>query len=167
MKAMENIMKKVLLPGSYDPITRGHIDVVRRALLHFDEVHVVVFINPHKKTLFSAEERLALLKIAFADEKRVKVGADSGLVADYAARNGISLLLKGVRDAVDFDYELPMADHHKTKCDLDTFLLPCDPSFRETSSHAVRDLIEEGRPLAALLTPEVEKEVRRILAARS
>lgn len=160
-------MKKVLLPGSYDPITRGHIDIVRRALLHFDEVHVIVFINPNKKTLFSAEERLHLLEIAFADEARVTVGMDCGLVADYAARNGITLLLKGVRDALDFDYELPMADHHKTKCALDTFLLPCDPDFRLTSSHAVRDLIAEGADLSALLTPEVEKEVRLLLAERA
>lgn len=160
-------MKKVLLPGSYDPITRGHIDIVRRALLHFDEAHVVVFINPNKKTLFSAEERLHLLEIAFADEARVTVGMDCGLVADYAARNGITLLLKGVRDALDFDYELPMADHHKTKCALDTFLLPCDPAFRLTSSHAVRDLIAEGADLSSILTPEVEKEVRLLLAERA
>ena len=161
------MMKKVLLPGSYDPITRGHIDIVRRALLHFDEVHVVVFINPNKKTLFSPEERLPLLKIAFADEKRVTVGMDEGLVADYAARNGISLLLKGVRDSLDFDYELPMADHHKTKCDLDTFLFPCDPAYRRTSSHAVRDLLSEGADLSDLLTPEVEEEVHRILSLRA
>ena len=159
-------MKKVLLPGSYDPITRGHIDIVRRALLHFDEVHVVVFINPAKKTLFGVEERLHLLEVAFANEPRVKVAADSGLVADYAARNGISLLLKGVRDDVDFNYELPMADHHQSKCALDTFLLPCDPSFRKTSSHAVRDLIAADGDLSLLLTPEVEKEVRAIIAKR-
>ena len=159
--------RKVLLPGSYDPVTRGHIDVVRRALLHFDCVHVVVFINPNKKTLFTPEERLRLLSLAFDGEKRVKVGADYGLVADYAKRNGISLLLKGVRDAEDFSYELPMADHHKTKCALDTLLLPCDPVFRTTSSHAVRDLLAEGEALSELLTPEVEAEVRRILSSRA
>lgn len=159
--------KKVLLPGSYDPVTRGHIDVVRRALLHFDSVHVVVFINPDKKTLFTPEERLRLLSVAFAKEKKVVVGMDCGLVADYAKRNGISLLLKGVRDGDDFSYELPMADHHKTKCALDTFLLPCDPVFRDTSSHAVRDLLAEGKNLSELLTPEVEAEVRRILASRA
>ena len=78
--------RKVLLPGSYDPITRGHIDIVRRALVHFDSVHVVVFINPNKKTLFTPKERLHLLSLAFADEKRVCVGMDFGLVADYAKR---------------------------------------------------------------------------------
>ena len=159
--------RKVLLPGSYDPITRGHIDIVRRALVHFDSVHVVVFINPNKKTLFTPKERLHLLSLAFADEKRVCVGMDFGLVADYAKRNGISLLLKGVRNEEDFSYELPMADHHQTKCALDTVLLPCDPIFRDTSSHAVRDLLSEGKDLSALLTPEVEKEVRRILAERA
>ena len=159
-------MKKVLLPGSYDPITRGHIDVVRRALLHFDEAHVVVFINPNKKTLFTAEERLHLLEIAFSNDPRVTVGMDNGLVADYAKRNGISILLKGVRDDIDFNYELPMADHHKTKCNLDTFLLPCDPLFRQTSSHAVRDLLESGTDLSSLLTPDVEEEIRRILSSR-
>lgn len=157
---------KVLLPGSYDPVTKGHIDIARRALLHFDEVHVVVFINPNKKTLFSPEERLHLLSVAFSDEPRVKVGMDCGLVADYAARYGISLLLKGVRDEDDFTYELPMADHHKTNYDLDTLLLPCDPCFRQTSSHAVRDLLGGDQELSHLLTPEVEAEVRRLLSSR-
>ena len=106
-------MKKVLLPGSYDPITRGHIEVARRALRHFDEVHVVVFINPNKKTLFTPEERLTLLRTAFEGEARVKVGMDMGLVADYAKRNGITLLLKGAGTVIATEsgevYVLPFA----------------------------------------------------------
>ena len=159
-------MTKVLLPGSYDPITKGHIDIVRRALRLFDEVHVAVFINPQKKTLLTPEERLSLLKIAFRDEARVKVALDYGLVADYAERHGISLLLKGVRDETDFAYELPMADHHYTKCGIDTLLLPTDPAYREVSSHAVRDLLKEGALPEGLLTPEVEKEFLRITKDR-
>ena len=158
-------MTRVLLPGSYDPVTRGHIEIVRRALAHFDEVHVVVFVNPAKKTLLTPEERLTLLRAAFDSEVRVRTDCDLGLVSDYAARHGISLLLKGVRNEEDYLYERPMADHH-LRYGIDTLLLPADPAFKDTSSHEVRARIREGRPLSDLLTPEVEEALGRILCSK-
>ena len=157
---------KALLPGSYDPLTRGHIEVVRRALEHFDEVYVVIFVNPDKETLFTKEERLLMLRAAFDGNARVITDIDCGLVADYAARNGISLLIKGVRNEQDFTYELPMADHHRTKCALDTLFLPCEPKWREISSSAVRHALQHNLPTDSLLTPEVERAMRHILQTR-
>ena len=159
-------MTKVLLPGSYDPITRGHIEIARRAAALFDEVHVVVFINPAKKTLFTPKERLSLLTVAFENDPKIKVDANEGLVADYAAAHGISFLLKGVRDETDFSYELPMADHHLVNCSIDTLLLPTDPRYRTVSSHAVRDALAKGDDLSPYLTDEVAAAVLAIYRTR-
>ena len=140
-------VRRVLIPGSYDPVTEGHLEIVRHALLHFDEVHAVVFVNPAKRTMFTMQERLALLREACAFSPRIVTGADTGTVEEYAKKNDISLLVKGVRSEHDLAYELPMADHHRER-GIDTLFLSADPLYTDVSSSAVREALTTHAPIA-------------------
>lgn len=139
-------MRKVLLPGSYDPITEGHLAVVRHALAQYDEVHVIVFVNPDKHTLFTLDERLALLRVACKEHPRTVLGYDTGMVADYAKANGIDTLIKGIRDERDLAYEQPMADYHKAR-GIDTLFLTAEQGYKDVSSSAVREALVSGKEI--------------------
>ena len=149
-------MKTVLLPGSYDPVTKGHFAVLSFAAQHFDAVHAVVFVNPDKECLFPLSDRLAFLRLAAAPFPNVTVDADQGLVADYVKRKGIDLIVKGVRDERDFLYEAGMADWNAAH-GAETLLLPASPEVRAISSTTLRERLAKGEPiddLAALGTAD-------------
>ena len=137
--------KSVILPGSYDPITVGHLNVVKEALAIYDRVFVVAFINPEKKYLFTPEERLSMLCIATEGMEGVTVDYAEGLVIDYARENGIDEILKGYRNDSDLEYERAMAEWNKKNGGIDTVFIKCKDEYARVSSTAVREALAKGR----------------------
>lgn len=137
--------KSVILPGSYDPVTLGHLDVVKEALAIYDRVFVVAFINPEKKYLFTPDERLSMLRIATEGMDGVTVDYSEGLVIDYAREKGITEILKGYRNDFDLEYERAMAEWNKENGGIDTVFVKSKECYANISSTAVREALSEGR----------------------
>ena len=142
----------VLLPGTYDPVTRGHLAVIETAAALFDEVRAVIFVNPDKTCLFPLSDRLEFLRLATKTFPNVSVDASDGLVVDYVRDNGIGFIVKGVRNEHDFRYEREMSDWngaHGAK----TLLLPTPPDLAAVSSTALRENLGKGLSLDGLAAP--------------
>ncbi|MBN1443112.1 MAG: pantetheine-phosphate adenylyltransferase [Planctomycetes bacterium] len=152
-----------LFPGSFDPVTRGHLDVIRRAARLFDRLCVGVIANPEKVSCFSAEERVELLRGETADLENVEIRAFGGLTAALAAEIGALWIVRAVRSSGDAAFELPMAwsNRRSTKADVDTLLLPASSDAAFISSRLVRQIAEGGGELGAFVTPAVEAALRR------
>lgn len=148
-------MNSAMICGSFDPVTRGHADLVRRAAALFDHVYVVLLHNGGKAGLFPWEDRLAFLRAAFAALPNVTVEGSRETAAACARRLGVACLLKGVRGAADLAYEADMAALNRTAGGPETLFLPTDPALSFVSSHAVREFLACGLPADALLPPEV------------
>ena len=146
-------------PGSFDPITFGHIDIAARAAKLFDRVHVLVVHNPNKDPRFTAAERVELVKAALADVKgNFDVNSlESGLLVDYCKMVHARALVKGIRTTVDIDYELPMAQVNRDLSGIETILIPADPMHGFISSSLVRQV--------ATLGGDVSKYVPAVVAA--
>ena len=142
---------KVLFPGSFDPFTLGHADIVKRALKMFDEVVIAVGYNEQKAGWMSVEERVASIKRIYADEPRIKVESYTGLTVDFAKEHGIAAIVRGIRSTADFEYELQMADVNRQLTGIETVLLPASPQFASLSSSIVRELAHFGRDISAFL----------------
>ncbi len=142
----------VLLPGSFDPLTRGHYAVIEAAAHAFDEVRVMVFVNPDKTCLFPLSDRVEFLRLATANLPNVTVGSSEGLVADYVRENGISFIVKGVRCERDYLYERAMADWNAAH-GAKTFLFPAPEDVREISSTELRTRLEAGLPIDDVAAP--------------
>jgi pantetheine-phosphate adenylyltransferase len=143
-------------PGSYDPVTSGHVDVVRRAADLFDEVVVAVLANPGKAGLFALEERVDLLRASLAELPGVRVDAvRGGLLVDYARSIGASALVKGLRSGTDFAYELPMALMNRHLTGLETVFLPGNPAFEHVSSSLVKEVASYGGDVRGLVPDPV------------
>ena len=163
-------MKTVMLTGSFDPVTVGHEDVIRRAAATFDEVRVTVFLNPEKPGMFSSEERVRFLRAVCAKYPNVSVDFDGGMVVDYVKREGISLLLRSLRGASDLDYEMKMADYNRAHGGVETVFLSGDGALADVSSSEVRRRIVAREPWEELVPSEIVPEIREIskkLAAKS
>jgi len=156
-------MKKALIPGSFDPITRGHIDVIERTAALFDEVVVAVFDNSEKRTLFTAEQRLEMVKLAVERFPNVTAGLSHGLLAEYAGRIGAVTLVKGIRNVTDFDYEYWLAAINRNMDEkIETIFIPSKAEYQHISSTVVREMIKYGRSCENLLTPEVDEYIKII-----
>ncbi len=155
-------MSKVMITGSFDPVTLGHEDVIRRACALFDEVRVTVFLNPEKPGMFSAEERVSLLRRVCEKFPRVSVDFDRGMVIDYAKREGISLLLRAVRDEKDLAYEIQMADYNRTHGGIETLFFAASPALSDISSSEVRRRISAGESVSSLLPREICSEIAQM-----
>ena len=142
---------KVLFPGSFDPFTLGHDDIVRRALTLFDEVVVAIGYNEQKSGWKSVEERIASIRKLYEDEPRVRVESYTGLTVDFAKEQGITAIIRGVRTTKDFEYELQMADMNRRLTGIETILLPASPEFASLSSSLVRELARFGRDISTFL----------------
>lgn len=138
-------MKTAVFPGSFDPITTGHVELVRRAVPLFDKIVVAVGVNSQKKYLFSLEQRLAWLEEVFADEPSVEVGSFEGLTAHYCQAIGARYLLRGLRNASDFDYEKTISQLNEIVGEgLETIFLISQPAYSHISSTIVREIIKGG-----------------------
>lgn len=138
-------MKRAVYPGSFDPITFGHIDILDRASRIFDEVIVLVMNNINKRYFFSREERCGMVKEAIKKYRNVKAETYNGLLVEYARKNEISVLVRGLRAVSDFEYELQMAHMNKTMCpDLETVFLMTDSKYSFISSTVVREVAKFG-----------------------
>lgn len=147
---------KVLMPGSYDPCTVGHLAVIRAAAERFREVTVAVFINPKKEGLFSYAERVEFLRLATADLPRVTVAFSDGMVADFAKDGGYDLIVKGIRNEEDRRYETEMATYNLERGGVPTELMPARDGMCEVSSTAVREALARGEALRGLV-PEAAR----------
>ncbi len=130
-----------LFAGSFDPFTIGHADIVNRALQLFDKVVVVVAVNPEKRYMFTASERVEAIEALYRSESRVEVVLYDGMMADLAPRYGARFVVRGVRSVIDFEYEKMAADFNKRLGGLETVLLYCSPSLASVSSTAYRQLV--------------------------
>jgi pantetheine-phosphate adenylyltransferase len=140
-----------LCPGTFDPVTGGHLDVIERASRHFDTLVAAVLQNPAKEPLFSLEERMAMLKEAVADIEGVEVDSFSGLLVDYARDREASAVVKGLRAVSDFEYELQMAHMNRHLTDVETFFVMSDPKWSYVSSSLIKEVARYGGDVRGLL----------------
>lgn len=144
-------MRIAIFPGSFDPFTIGHYDIVRRALPLFDRIVIGVGINAEKRPLFSAEERMAAIARAFREDSRVTVRTYTGLTVDFAAEENATFMLRGVRSTVDFEYEKAFAEANKQLSGIETVLMLTRPEYEHISSSLVRDLYAHGKDIKSYL----------------
>lgn len=148
--------KIAVFPGSFDPITTGHADLVRRALPLFDKIIVAIGVNSQKQTLFPLEQRMAWIKAVFAEEPKVQVDWFENLTAHYCSRIGARYLLRGLRNASDFDYEKTISQlNHIVGGGLETVFLISDPAYSHISSTIVREIIKGGGDASPFLPEAV------------
>jgi pantetheine-phosphate adenylyltransferase len=164
-------LRRCVCPGSYDPVTNGHLDVIARAAALFDEVVVAVLHNPAKAGAFAVDERLGLLRTALdrrlGEGHRVRVDAWSGrLVVDVCREVGATAVVKGLRGTGDLGYELPMALMNRHLTGLETVFLPGDPVWEHVSSSLVKEVSAYGGDVGALVPPEVNAALIARRAAR-
>jgi pantetheine-phosphate adenylyltransferase len=150
-------------PGSFDPVTLGHLDVVARAARMFDEVVVAVGVNAGKTPLLSADQRVALFAESVAEEPRVRVVSMTGLLADLVREVGASAIVKGLRGGADFDAEQPMALMNRHLSGVDTVFVVGDPTLAHIASSMVRDVARHGGPIDDLVPAGVADAVRHAL----
>ena len=146
---------RAVCPGSFDPVTLGHVDVVRRAAAMFDEVVVAVAINPNKQGLFSVDERRELITGAVGDLPNVSTAAFTGLLVDWCREHDVGVIAKGLRSDSDYAYELPMAQMNRHLTGVDTVFLTADPAHTFVSSSLVKEVARGGGDVSAFLTPAV------------
>ncbi len=147
--------RTAIIPGSYDPVTLGHLDIIRRAAAEYDEVYAVIFQNPKKTYTFSLSDRVRMLMLATDDIDNCLVSYSSGLVIDYMRDHGIDRIVKGYRNEIDYAYEKEMAEWNKKMGGYDTVLLPANEALTEVSSTRVRELLRTGGDLTELLPSAV------------
>jgi pantetheine-phosphate adenylyltransferase len=152
--------RAALCPGTFDPVTNGHLDIIERAGRHFDQVVVAVLENAGKATpLFSVDERVAMLKEAVADLANVEVDSFSGLLVDYAARRGTAIVVKGLRAVSDFDYEFQMAQMNHRLAGVETFFMTTNPKWSYLSSSLVREVARLGGDVTGLVPAVVAERL--------
>ena len=156
-------MNIAIYPGSFDPITLGHLDIIRRAAACFDKVYVCVMVNCEKKQpMFTPERRLELIRHSVAHISNVEVENWSGLLADYARAKNAHILVKGVRNCADFELENQMARINQGICPgLETLLLPARAEFEHFSSTMAREMIRYGQPLTKYVPAPVAEELMK------
>ncbi|MBQ8207126.1 MAG: pantetheine-phosphate adenylyltransferase [Clostridia bacterium] len=145
MMPNEKKLRRAIVPGSFDPMTVGHEDILKRASKLYDEVYLALLINPSKKYLFDLETRILIAECAAKDIPNAKVVHSDGMLADLARELGCEAIIKGARNEKDFTYEMKMALYNRALApEIETFLLPCDDKLGEISSTLVRSLLEKG-----------------------
>lgn len=154
-------MKKAVCPGSFDPITNGHLDVIERASHLFDEVVIAVLVNNSKSSLFTTEERIVLARDCVKHLPNVRVDMWSGLLVDYCRENKVDAIVKGLRAVSDFDYELQMAQMNLQLKGVDTLLMATKPAYSFLSSSLVREIARYGGDVSNLVPAGVLSELTR------
>ncbi|MBV7295196.1 pantetheine-phosphate adenylyltransferase [Corynebacterium sp. TAE3-ERU12] len=150
-------MTHACFPGSFDPLTMGHLDVVERSCSLFDKVTILVTHNPNKKGMFSPEERMQLIRDCTGHLDNVHVDLWSELLVNYTTEHGITTLIKGLRNSSDYNYERPMAQMNRRLSGVDTMFLLTDPQYGFTSSSLVKEVATYGGSVQGLVPDSVEK----------
>ncbi|MFE9775658.1 pantetheine-phosphate adenylyltransferase [Streptomyces sp. NPDC005931] len=148
-------MRRAVCPGSFDPITNGHLDIIARASRLYDEVYVAVMINQAKKGLFEIEERIDLIRRVTAEYANVRVEAFHGLLVDFCKERDIPAIVKGLRAVSDFDYELQMAQMNNGLTGVETLFVPTNPTYSFLSSSLVKEVAAWGGDVSHLVPAEV------------
>ena len=160
-------MKRAVCPGSFDPITFGHLDIIERASKQFDEVIVAVFANRKKEGLFSVEERLELIAANVSQYGNVKVDSGSGLLVDYCKAKDVDVIVKGLRAVTDFDYELQMAQVHNQASGVETMFMATSPTHSFLSSSIVKELAHYGGDVSSMVPTNVNAALQARAASRA
>jgi pantetheine-phosphate adenylyltransferase len=153
-----------LCPGTFDPVTNGHIDIIQRASRCFERVVVAVLENPAKDPLFSTDERVAMLKEGVSEMENVEVDSFSGLLADYASARDIRVIVKGLRAVTDFDFELQMAQMNHRMTGVETFFVPTSPQWSYLSSSLIKEVIRFGGDISGLVPAFVRDRLEEKLS---
>lgn len=155
-------MQTAVYPGSFDPCTNGHLDIIRRASKLFDKIVVAVLINEKKNPVFSLEERVSMLKTATKDIPNVEICSFSGLLADFMKENHYSVIIKGLRAVSDYEYEFQMALTNRNLCgDVETVFMPCSSEFMFLSSSIVKEVAKYNGKLEGLVPCELIDLIKR------
>lgn len=153
--------QKAIYPGTFDPVTNGHIDVINRAVKLFDEVIVAVALNSQKAPLFSVQERVDFLKESFTGLESVKVVSFDGLIVDFARKNNVNIVIRGLRMLSDFEYEFQMAlTNRKLADDIETIFLMPSESYSYVSSKLLKEVAKMGADLSYFLPSFVERALK-------
>lgn len=153
----------VILPGSYDPVTVGHLEVIRRAAECYDEVYVVAFINEAKEYTFSLDDRIAMLQLATDEFDNVLVSYSLGRVVDYMREHGIEKIVKGYRTEADLAWEHHQAEYNMHHGGYETELIKCAPEYEGISSTLVRERLARGESVDGLVPPPVSNYIQEIM----
>jgi pantetheine-phosphate adenylyltransferase len=156
--------RTALCPGTFDPVTNGHIDIIERASACFDAVLVAVLENPAKEPMFDVEDRVGMLKEATSHVDRVEVVSFAGLLVDFARARGIGAILKGLRGEGDVDFELKMAQMNRRLTGVETFFLPTSPQWSFISSSLIKEVVRFGGDVSGLVPEFVRDRLREKLA---
>ncbi len=144
-------MKKAVFPGSFDPITLGHVDIIERALPLFDEIIVAIGVNAEKKYMWSLTDRKEFLEKTFADNPKIRVATYTGLTADFCKAEGAGFILRGLRNTTDFSYEQTIAQANGNVLGVDSLFLMCSPEISHISSSIVRDIARNGGDFSSMV----------------
>jgi len=157
-------VRKAVCPGSFDPVTNGHLDIIERAAQMYDEVTVAVLTNRGKAGLFTVEERIALLEEVIVDHPNVRVEAFEGLLVDFCRDRGMPVIVKGLRAVSDFDYELQMAQMNYRLAEVETLFVSTNPLYSFLSSSLVKEVAAFGGDVSGLVPDAVLTALRARLA---
>ena len=156
--------KKAIYAGSFDPVTLGHLDVIRRARRFFDDLTVAVAANPDKNPLFSLDERVDMLARVTAGMEGVRVEGFEGLLTGFAAERGVKLIIRGLRALTDFEYEFQMAlTNRKLDDSIETVFMMPSEAFSYVSSSMIKEIVKLGGSAQAFVPPEIEEELKKKL----
>ena len=153
-------MRRVVCPGSFDPITNGHLDIIERASSLFDEVVIAVLVNQTKSSLFTVAERIEMIKEVTTKYKNVRVDSWSGLLVDFCKANDISTIVKGLRAVSDFDYELQMSQVNLQLQGVETLFMATAPSHSFLSSSLVKEIASHGGDVSAYMPAEIVSKLK-------
>jgi pantetheine-phosphate adenylyltransferase len=160
-------VRRAVCPGSFDPVTNGHIDIISRASGLFDEVVVAVGVNASKNRLFDADERIDMLREACAGYANVSVDGFTGLLTTFCEERGIAAIVKGLRAVSDFDYELQMAQMNSSLTDVETVFVPTSPEYSFLASSLVKEVATFGGDVSGLVPAFVNERLTARLAERA
>ena len=153
-------VRRVVCPGSFDPVTNGHLDIISRAAGLYDEVIVAVLINVTKHSLFTVDERVEMLSQVTSSYGNVKIERFHGLLVDFCAANGISAVIKGLRAVSDFEYEMQMAQMNYQLGKIDTLFMPTSSRWSFLSSSLVREVARFGGDVSKMVPPQVAERLQ-------